>query len=257
MRVCQNKLTHPHCFMYSLRDNNLFSLFTLLLFYLFTLLFFLEFTCEVELDVLEVLLSHRQHIARVGKEYIASVAVLSHILILALLELLEFLGVVALYPASLVQMNGFPTALGVIFVLQTILYNLKLQLTHGADNLTAVKLVDKQLCHTLVHELVDTLLKLLCLHRVVVLDILEHLWRERRQSAEVKLLALSQCVANLEDAVVGQTYDVARPCFVDGALALSHKLSGRRETQSLALTHMQIGLVALELAAAHLAEGDT
>ena len=154
-------------------------------------------------------------------------------------------------------MNGFPTTFGVILVLQTILYHFKLQLTHGADNLTAVKLVDKQLCHTLVHELVDTLLKLLCLHWVVVLDILEHLWRERRQSAEVKLLALSQCVANLEDAVVGQTYDVAWPCLVNGALALSHKLSGRRETQSLALTHMQIGLVALKLAAAHLAEGDT
>ena len=73
----------------------------------------------------------------------------------------------------------------------------------------------------------------------------------------MQLLALSQCVANLEDAVVGQTYDVAWPCLVDGALALSHELCWRRETQSLALTHMQIGLVALELAAAHLAESDT
>ena len=73
----------------------------------------------------------------------------------------------------------------------------------------------------------------------------------------MKLLALGKCVANLEDAVVGQSDDVARPCFVNGALALSHKLGGRRETQSLALTHMQIGLVALELATAHLAESDT
>ena len=134
----------------------------------------------MELDVLEVLLSHRQHIARVSKEYIASVAVLSHILILALLELVEFISVVALYPASIVQMDWLPTTLGVVLVLQTILNYLKLQLTYGADNLTTVKLVDKQLCHTLVHELVDTLLKLLCLHWVVVLDILEHLWRERR-----------------------------------------------------------------------------
>ena len=131
------------------------------------------------------MLRHRQHVARVGKEYVASVAILCHILILALLELVEFLGVVALYPACLVQMNGFPAAFGVILVLQTILYNLKLQLSYGTDNLAAVELVDKQLSHTLVHKLVDTLLKLLRLHWVVVLDIFEHLWRERRQSAEV------------------------------------------------------------------------
>ena len=73
----------------------------------------------------------------------------------------------------------------------------------------------------------------------------------------MELLAVGERVANLEDAVIGQTYDVARPSLVDGALALSHELCWRREAQCLVLTYMQIGLVALELAAAHLAEGDT
>ena len=45
--------------------------------------------------MLKVLLCHREHVARVGEEHIATVAVLSHILILALLELVEFFGIVA------------------------------------------------------------------------------------------------------------------------------------------------------------------
>ena len=73
----------------------------------------------------------------------------------------------------------------------------------------------------------------------------------------MEFLAIGERVANLEDAIIGQTNDVARPCLVDGALALSHELRGRREAQCLALAHMQIGLVALELTAAHLAESDT
>ena len=108
-------------------------------------------------------------------------------------------------------MDGFPTALGVILILQTILDDLKLQLAYGADNLAVVELVDEQLGHTLVHQLVDTLLQLLGLHGVVVLNILKQLRREGWQSAEVKLFTLSQRVANLEDAIIGQTYDIARP----------------------------------------------
>ena len=73
------------------------------------------------------------------------------------------------------QVYRLPTTLCVVLVLKTILDNLKLKLTHGADNLATVELVDEQLRHTFVHKLVDALLKLFCLHRVVVLDVLEHL----------------------------------------------------------------------------------
>ena len=72
----------------------------------------------------------------------------------------------------------------------------------------------------------------------------------------MKLLAVCQCVANLEYAVVGQSDDVARIGFVDGALALCHELCWRREAHRLAKTHVQIRMVALELSAAHLAVGD-
>ena len=41
-----------------------------------------------------------------------------------------------------------------------------------------------------------------------------------------QLLTLGECVANLEDAIVGQSYDIAWPCLVDGRLTLSHKLCG-------------------------------
>ena len=163
----------------------------------------------MEPDMFEVLLCHAEHIARVGKEHVSALYVLGHVLILALLEVLQLLRIVGLYPASLVQVDRFPAALGVVLVLQTILDDLELQLSYGSHDAAAVELVDKQLCHTLVHQLLQSLLELLALHWVVVLDILEEQRRERRQTTEVQLLALGERVANLEDAVVGQTYDVA------------------------------------------------
>ena len=212
---------------------------------------------KVELDVLEVLLRHGEHIAGISEEDVAAFLVLGHILIFALLEVFEFSSIVTLYPASLIEVDWLPTALGIILVFQAILDDFKLQLAHRTNNLATIELIDEQLGHTLVHQLVDTLLQLLRLHGVVVLDILEQLGRERRQSAEVKLFALRQRVANLEDAIIGQTYNIAWPSLIDGRFALSHKLCGTGETQRLALANMQVGLIALELTAAHLAEGDT
>ena len=113
-------------------------------------------------------------------------------------------------------MYRLPTALRIVLVLQTILDHLELQLADSTDNLTVVELVDEQLGHTLVHELVDTLLQLLRLHGVVVLDILKQLGREGRQSTEVKLFALRQRVANLEDAVIRQTNNIAGPRYKSG-----------------------------------------
>ena len=132
----------------------------------------------MELDMLEVLLSHREHIARVGQEHVASFLILGHILILTLLEVLQFGIVVALYPASFIEVNGLPATFRIILILKTILDHLELQLPHGADDLAVVELVDKQLGDALVHQLVDTLLQLLGLHRIVVLDVFEELWRE-------------------------------------------------------------------------------
>ena len=62
----------------------------------------------MELDMLEVLLSHREHIARVGQEHVTSFLILGHILILTLLEVLQFGIVVALYPARLIEVAADP-----------------------------------------------------------------------------------------------------------------------------------------------------
>ena len=70
-----------------------------------------ELRCEMELDMLEILLSHAQHISAVGQEDIPALLVLSHILILALLEVVKLGRVVTLYPTSLIEMHRLPTAL--------------------------------------------------------------------------------------------------------------------------------------------------
>ncbi len=68
--------------------------------------------------MLEVLLRHLEYITAVCKEHVAAVLVLCHVLILALLKLLKLHGVVRVYPASLVQMYRFPTALGSVLVFE-------------------------------------------------------------------------------------------------------------------------------------------
>ena len=71
----------------------------------------------MELDVLEVHLRHLKHITAVGQEHIASVAVFGHILVLALLEGLQFCRIVTFNPARLVEAQRFPTAFGIVFIL--------------------------------------------------------------------------------------------------------------------------------------------
>ena len=127
----------------------------------FLFLYKLEFAGEVELDMLKVLLRHIENVTRIGKEDIASVFILCHILILTLLEIVEFLLIIALYPASFMEMNRLPTALGIVLILKTILDNLKLKLTYSADNLSSIKLVYEQLCHAFIHQLLKTFLELL------------------------------------------------------------------------------------------------
>ena len=74
----------------------------------------------------------------------------------------------------------------------------------------------------------------------------------------MQLLTLRQRIADLKHATsIGQAYNIAWPCLVDGTLSLCHKLCRRSEAHRLSLTHMQIGLVALELTTADLTEGDT
>ena len=154
------------------------------------------------------------------------------------------------------QVNRLPATLGVVLVLQAILDNLELQLSHGAHDATTIELIDEQLGHTLVHQLLQALLELLALHRVVVLDVFKEEWREAWQTAEVYLLSLRQGISYLENSVVRQTYNVARISLVDGALALRHKLGRRRETHGLVEAHVIIWLVAHKLARANLAEGN-
>ena len=175
----------------------------------------------------EVLLRHREYITRVSEEHIAPLLVLGHILIFALLEVLQLGIVITLYPAGLIEMYRLPAALGVILILQAILDHLELQLTDSTNDLTVVELIDEQLGHTFIHQLVDTLLQLFRLHRVVVLDILEQLRRERGQSAEMQLFALRQRVTYFKYTTrIRQANDISRPRLIDGRLTLSHKLCG-------------------------------
>ena len=108
----------------------------------------------MEFYMLKVLLRHGKHIAAVGQEDITAFDVFSHVLVFAFFEVFQFSRMLRLYPAGFMQMHGFPTAFGIILVLQTILDDLELQLSHGAHDFATVELIDKQLRHTLIHQLI-------------------------------------------------------------------------------------------------------
>ena len=109
----------------------------------------------MEFDVLEVTLCHLENVVAVGQKNVAAFAVLGHELVLALFEGFQLCFVIAFYPARLVQADGFPTALGIVLVLQAVLYHFKLQLSYRTDDFPSVELVDEELCHALVHQLFD------------------------------------------------------------------------------------------------------
>ena len=115
----------------------------------------------MEFEFGEILLRHVKHIARISQKHISAFTVQRHILLLSTLKRFQSLLVVALNPASLIQVNGFPSTACAIFMKQTILNYFKLELTYGANNLAIVELIDKELSHTLVHQLLDTLVQLL------------------------------------------------------------------------------------------------
>jgi hypothetical protein len=71
----------------------------------------------MESDVFKVLLCHTQNVTAVGQEYITAILILGHVLVLAFLEVVELLWVIALNPAGFVKVYGLPAAFGVVFVL--------------------------------------------------------------------------------------------------------------------------------------------
>ncbi len=69
----------------------------------------LKFTGKVELNMFKLFLGHGEDVAGVGEEDIAALLVLGHVLVFTLLEVLELLRVVALYPAG-AYCQGVPSA---------------------------------------------------------------------------------------------------------------------------------------------------
>ena len=177
--------------------------------------------------MLEVHLCHLKYIIAISQEYIPSFTILGHILIFTFFESFQFSRIIAFYPTSLVQTYRFPTARSIILVQQTILDDLKLQLSDCTDNLATVELIDKQLRHTFIHQLVDTFCQLFLLHRIGILNILEHLRREAGQSAEMEQFSFCQCISDLKSAIIRQADNISCIGFVNGRLPLCHKL-GRR-----------------------------
>ena len=130
----------------------------------------------METDFWEVGLCHLEEVSALGKEYVATIFVFCHVLEFATFEVFEFGLVVRLNPAGFVERHRFPTTLCAILVEEAVFDNFELELAYSTDDFAVVILVSEHLSHTFAHELVDTFLKLFCLHWVGILDIFEHLW---------------------------------------------------------------------------------
>ena len=70
----------------------------------------------MEFEFWEIILRHLQHVAGIGHEYVAAVAIGSHELVFSLFESIESLFVIAFDPACLVHRQRLPAALCAILV---------------------------------------------------------------------------------------------------------------------------------------------
>ena len=146
----------------------------------------------MELYVRVFLHRHLQGVGRLSQEDVPTLFVLGQIQGLAHLEVGKLFLIVTRYPSGLVKRDRLVTAGSIVFVQEAILDDLKLQLTHRADDLSSRHLTREELRHTLVSQLFQTLGQLFRLHRVGVLHITELLGREAWDALVVEDFTLSQ-----------------------------------------------------------------
>lgn len=121
----------------------------------------LKFRCKMEFDGREVRLGHLEDVVAVGEEHVSTLLIGRHELVFPFFEGCQCLGVVTLDPAGFIKTDRFPTALRAILVQKAVLNDLKLQLADGADEFTAIELVDEQLRNAFIHKLLYAFFKLL------------------------------------------------------------------------------------------------
>ena len=136
-----------------------------------------------------ILLRHIQHISAVGHKDITAFLVVRHVLRLTFFEHIQLGIVIALNPTGFVHLERLPFAFSLIFVLQAVLNDFKLQLSYRSDDFASVELADKELRHTFIHELVDSLIELFLLHGIRIVNVFEHLRREGWQAFEMQVFA--------------------------------------------------------------------
>ena len=83
----------------------------------------------------KVHLRHLKYITGVCQEHIAPFSILCHILVFTFLEGFQFCGIIAFYPTGFIKTYRFPATGRIVFIQQTVLNDLKLQLSHRTDNL--------------------------------------------------------------------------------------------------------------------------
>ena len=90
----------------------------------------------------KVYLSHLKYITGVRQKHIASFSILCHVLVFTFLEGFQLRRIIAFYPAGLIKAYRFPATGCIVFIQQTILNDLKLQLSYRTYNLAAIELID-------------------------------------------------------------------------------------------------------------------
>jgi len=83
--------------------------------------------------VFKVHLRHLKYITGVCQEHIAPFSILCHILVFTFLEGFQFCGIIAFYPTGFIKTYRFPATGRIVFIQQTVLNDLKLQLSHRTD----------------------------------------------------------------------------------------------------------------------------
>ncbi len=143
-----------------------------------------------------------------------------------------------------------------VFMLETVLDDVELQVAHGANNPPAIQLADKKLGDAFVHQLFQPFGQLFGFQGIGIVYEAEKFGRKAGNPLEVQRFALGKGISDLKIAGIVQADDIPRIGFIDHGFFCRHEGGGVGKLHFPALADVQVVGVALEFPGADSEERD-
>src|SRR6056297_2794200 len=193
---------------------------------------------------------------RLGEENRILIVVVHDVSALDPDKILQLPGVFRCEPAGAGIAECFESAVGTVFMFETVGDDVELQISHGTDDFSSSPVLYKKLGDPLFGELSNPLVELLGFHGIRVDKLPEDLRRKTGNPPEGEFLSLGQGVADLQITAIVEPHHVSGKSLGDHVLALRHEVVGCGKTNIPSQSHVSEGLVFLEFTGTDPEKGD-